>query len=447
MAMATAVANARNSAGGFIFDVIGVDLPTPEGRAKVEAVNSGVLPLATTDEELVAAFDSAFRNGSLRATTDNRVYQLADITVVDIHLDVSRHENGMPTVRFDGFKKAIATLGDTMRPGSLIVVETTVPPGTCEKVVRPLVMERLRARGLSEDAILVAHSYERVMPGKEYYRSIVNFWRVFSGTTEAAAVACQAFLTKVIDTERFPLRRLHSTTASETAKVLENSYRATNIAFIAEWGNFAEAVGIDLFEVIDAVRVRPTHSNIRQPGFGVGGYCLTKDPLLAGIGARELFGLDHIDFPFSQRAVEVNAAMSEHSGALLRDAFGGSLSGKRILLLGVSYRSDVADTRYSPSEVFVRAVESEGAMVVSHDPLTTFWQERNQELPAELPAPQGFDAVVFAVAHAEYQTIDLRQWLGTSQPVVLDANNVLTPVQRQALRESGCRSMSVGRGN
>jgi UDP-N-acetyl-D-glucosamine dehydrogenase len=445
-AMAIAVANARDEIGEFLFDVIGVDLPTPEGQSKVDAVNAGKLPLATTDEELVQAFETAVANNTLTATTDPCAYQLADVTIVDIHLDVIRGEDGQPTVRFDGFRKAMSVLGQTMRPGSLVVVETTVPPGTCEYVVRPTIAEALQERGLPEDAILIAHSYERVMPGKEYYRSIVNFWRVFSGTTEAAADACEAFLSKVIHTKEYPLRRLHATTASETAKVLENSYRATNIAFIEEWGQFAESVGIDLFEVIDAVRVRPTHSNIRQPGFGVGGYCLTKDPLLAGIGARELFGIEGMDFPFSSRAVEVNAAMPKRSVEILRQQL-GSIHGKRILLLGVSYRQDVADTRYSPSEVFVNTARAEGAEVVCHDPLVAFWTEQMEHLPSEIPEPHTFDAVVFAVPHREYQEMDVTRWLGDARPLILDANNVLTEEQRLTMRQAGCPMAAVGRGN
>jgi nucleotide sugar dehydrogenase len=283
------------------------------------------------------------------------------------------------------------------------------------------------------------------MPGKEYYRSIVNFWRVFAGTTEAAADACATFLSKVINWRDYPLRRLHSTTASETAKVLENSYRATNIAFIDEWGKFAEAVGVDLFEVIDAVRDRPTHNNIRQPGFGVGGYCLTKDPLLAAVGARELFGTN-VDFPFSSQAVEVNSRMPKHCVELLRKHFGGSLSGRRILLLGVSYRQDVADTRFSPSEVFVHAARADGAEVVCHDPLIAFWPELNVKLPSDIPNASGFDAIVFAVPHAEYQSLDVAQWLGSTRPLILDANNVLSRKQRETLMQTGCPSAAIGRG-
>jgi nucleotide sugar dehydrogenase len=334
-----------------------------------------------------------------------------------------------------------------MRPGSLVIVETTVPPGTCRSVAAPELGRALAARGLPEHAIHLAHSYERVMPGKEYYRSIVNFWRVYAGETPEAAEACGAFLSQVINVRDYPLTRLHSTVASETAKVLENSYRAVNIAFIEEWARFAEAAGIDLFEVVDAIRMRPTHSNIRQPGFGVGGYCLTKDPLFAAAAAGELFGRDDLCFPFSAQAVEVNARMPLRTLSRVRELLGGSIRGKRLLLAGVSYRNDIGDTRYSPSETFARAAETEGAEVVAHDPLVSFWPEMDRELPAALPCPAGFDAVVFAVPHREYTGLDLESWLQAARPLMFDANRVLGAAQRAAARRLGCRIAAIGAGD
>jgi UDP-N-acetyl-D-glucosamine dehydrogenase len=444
-AMATAVASACDREGNPYFDVIGVDLPTAEGAAKVEAINRGELPLTTTDAELLAAFAKTRQTGNLRATIDPGAYERADVTVVDIHLDVLRHD-AVPSVNFDGFRRAIRVLGERMRPGSLVMVETTVPPGTCERVVAPELAAALRRRGLPEDAILLAHSYERVMPGRDYFRSIVDFWRVYAGATPQAAEVCAAFLSKVIHVDRYPLTRLHSTTASETGKVLENSYRAVNIAFIEEWGRFAEAVGIDLFEVIDAVRMRPTHSNMRQPGFGVGGYCLTKDPLLAAIASRDLFCRSDISFPFSQQAVAVNDRMPLRTLEEVRRRLGGSLAGQKLLLLGVSYRQDVGDTRYSPSEIFVRAAEAEGAAVSCHDPLVTFWPELDREVTGPLPPAKDFDAVIFAVPHEEYRGIDLASWLDNSRPLLFDANNVLTAAQREAARLLECPIGSIGRG-
>jgi nucleotide sugar dehydrogenase len=444
-AMAAAIAGARRQDGSPCFNVIGVDLDNDEGNAKVDQINAGGLPVATTDRKLVEAVEGAHARGNLVATTDEAAYTLASVTVVDVPLDLIETDEG-PSVSFDTFRAAIRTLGQLMPVGSLVVVETTVPPGMSEKVVAPELATALAERDLPPDALLVAHSYERVMPGDQYLDSIVNFWRNYAGLTDEAADACEAFLSQVVNVEEYPLTRLHSTTACETAKVLENSYRATTIALMEEWGRFAEAVGVDLFEVISTIRRRPTHSNMRQPGFGVGGYCLTKDPLLGAVSARELFGLDGVEFPFSSLAVKINKQMPVVSLDMVDAMLDGGIDGKTLLLLGVSYRQDVADTRYSPSEVFVLGARERGANVICHDPLVTRWAELDMPVETDIPSPDGVDALVFAVPHQEYAALDFRSWLNGSRPVVLDANAVLSDAQRNLLREIGCRVGSIGRG-
>jgi nucleotide sugar dehydrogenase len=443
-AMALAVASARDERGMPRFSVVGLDLPTPLGQERIDALNRGEFPFRTSDPALAAAAAATRRAGNLTATSDPATLARADVVVVDVHLDVGV-EGKEAAVDFAPFRAAVLTVGTHVRPGALVIVETTVPPGTCERVVAPELAGAMRARGLPEDAVLLAHSYERVMPGEDYLASITNFWRVYSGRTPEAADACERFLSQVINVRDFPLTRLASTTASETAKVLENSFRATNIAFIEEWGRFAEAVGIDLFEVIEAIRVRPTHCNIRQPGFGVGGYCLTKDPLFAGIAARDLFGRPDLEFPFSQMAVRVNARMPLVTVERLRTVL-GDLAGKRVLLMGVAYRPEVADTRYSPAQTFVEEMRRRGAVVLVHDPLVTDWPELQTTVASELPAASALDAVVMAVPHRAYRELDLAAWLGGARPVFLDANAVLTPAQRRALRAAGCPLHAIGEG-
>jgi nucleotide sugar dehydrogenase len=227
---------------------------------------------------------------------------------------------------------------------------------------------------------------------------------------------------------------------------MENSYRATNIAFVEEWARFAEAVGVNLFEVVDAIRMRPTHANIRQPGFGVGGYCLTKDPLFAGIGARVLYDRKDLAFPFSEQAVAVNAEMPLVSLARLEALLGGRLEGKRILLAGVAYRPDVGDTRYSPSRIFAAAANEKGATVVPHDPLVGYWPELDVEVASDLPSASSVDAVVFAVAHREYAELDMGRWLSGARPAILDANRVLSAAQRAAVERAGCAFAAIGEG-
>lgn len=444
-AMALAVANARDSEGLPYFNVIGVELPTSEGLSRVESLNSGRFPFKNNDSKIVKALSEAYSMGNLIATTAVDVYSLASVTIVDVNLDVS-YVGGNPTLVFNGFRSAIRTVGKYMPPGSLIIIETTVPPGTCKKVVASELETAMKERSLPEDSILLAHSYERVMPGNSYFDSIVNYWRVYAGHTPEAADACEAFLSKVINVKSYPLTRLNSTTASETAKVLENSYRAANIAFIEEWSRFAEAVGIDLFEVISAISQRPTHSNIRKPGFGVGGYCLTKDPLFARIAACELYEMTDLRFPFCSQAVTINNAMPLTTLDRVQAMLGGKLYDKTILLCGVSYRPDVRDTRNSPSEVFIVHALTRGARVICHDPLVDYWPELNIKVSSEFPPPQDIDAIVFAVPHAEYSKLKLVNWLNGATPIIFDANNVLSKAQRAALRTAGCKVASIGRG-
>lgn len=444
-AMAAAIADAREANGNACFDVVGIDLPIAVGRARIAAINAGRFPFETTDAALEEAIRRGRNSGNLRASSDPSEYETADIVVVDVHLDVDFSANP-PTAKFAGFIEAIRTLGQRIPPGTLVLIESTVPPGTTSKIALPEIHHRLRERGMDVNSVLLAHSYERVMPGCNYLRSVTNCCRVYAGTTDRAADACKHFLQKIINTADYPLTRLTRPIESETAKLMENSFRATNIAFIEEWARFAERTGIDLGAVVSAIRMRPTHCNIMRPGFGVGGYCLTKDPLLAGVGAREVLGINDLAFPFSEAAVATNRKMPRATLAMLGEAL-GSIDGKRILLLGASYREDVADTRYSPSATFLIWAEEQGAKVDIHDPLVDIFDEIARPVRRVLSNPAGYDAVVFAVAHKAYQALAPSAWLGNERPLIVDANMVLTQDQIAAFRAAGCAVKVIGRGD
>ncbi|HMU82473.1 MAG TPA: nucleotide sugar dehydrogenase [Leptospiraceae bacterium] len=447
-AMSVAVSEAADPQGNPRFNVVGIDLPGPRGERVIRSLNEGKFPAETDDANLVAATSRAYRRGNLVATADAEAFRLASVVIVDINLDLGpTSADGEPFVDFSGLRAAIRTFATRISPDCLVLVETTVPPGTCAHVVAPEIRACFAERGLDPDSFLLAHSYERVMPGNQYLSSITNFWRVFAGYNEAAARKCEEFLLTVVNAEDFPMSRMDTITASETAKVLENSYRATNIAFIEEWGRFAESVGVDLFQVLDAIRMRPTHNNIRQPGFGVGGYCLTKDPLFARFSATTIFKRPELDFPFSRRAVAVNNQMPLVSVGRLTGMFGGDLRGRKVLLLGVSYRPDVGDTRYSASEIFARALVEAGASVVYHDPLVHDWPEMNAVVLQKLPPASGFDAIVLAVAHREYRDFDFASWIGENRPKILDTNNVLSRAQIESLVARQHEVKSIGRGS
>jgi len=444
-AMATAVAAAKDNNGLAYFNVVGIDLPTKQGQYRVDKINQCEFPYTTSDENLLSVFKQSCENGCLTATTNIDIYAEAEIIIVDIQLDIP-YLDDEPQLQLESFRIAIESIGQKVKEGTLIIIETTVPPGTCEKVVVPILEMELRKRGLNSKNIHIAHSYERVMPGEDYLASIIDYWRVFAGYTQQAGDICEAFLSKVINVNDYPLTRLSSTTASETAKVMENSYRAANIAFIDEWTKFSEAVGIDLFEIVSAIKKRPTHSNIRFPGLGVGGYCLTKDPTFAPAAARQLFAKD-LDFPFSELTVRTNNNMPLHTVERLKKLLSGSLQDKKILICGVSYRQDVGDTRYSPSEMLVRELVSGGANIQLHDPYVEHWDEMELSVSNEILISQDLDAIVFAVPHKAYQTMDLAKMVKTNLTVILDANCVFNKLQRDHVREKGLRIESIGIGN
>jgi nucleotide sugar dehydrogenase len=227
---------------------------------------------------------------------------------------------------------------------------------------------------------------------------------------------------------------------------MENTYRAANIALIDEWGVFAENVGIDIFEIIEAIRDRPTHSNMRQPGFGVGGYCLTKDPYFGQIANDAFFKSEQIKFPFANMAMEINQKMPLRNLSRILELVNKKPEKITMLMLGVTYRSEVGDTRHSASEIFYRAARELGIEVLVHDPFVKHWHELDKEIFSILPSPQGVDILVFAVPHNFYANIQFDVWLDGWCGVVYDCDKVLAAAQKDYLLRNGCKYKCVGSG-
>lgn len=444
-AMCVAVASSKDNQGQCYFDVIGLDLPTKEGNHRVDSINNGIFPFQNNDKKLTKELSKSHKQGNLVATTNSDVLKIADIVVIDIHLDINFRSHP-PKANFKNFKKSIIQISQLIKPKTLLVLETTVPPGTCDEIVLPLLRRGMIKRGLTDKDLYFAHSYERVMPGPDYLNSIKNYWRVYSGANKLSEKKCREFLSKIIDVKKYPLRLLSSLKASETAKILENSYRAANIAFIDEWGDFAEKIGIDMFEILSAIRERPTHSNIRQPGFGVGGYCLTKDPLFPFVTINKFYQHLNFSFPILKMISKINTQMPLRNLNRIEKIIDKSLKDKKILIMGVTYKSDVGDTRYSATETFYKEALKKGATITIHDPYIEYWPELNLKVNLFLPDPGIFDIIIFCVPHAPYKTLDILKWLKNSKPVIYDCDNVISKKNTQDLRNRGYKIFSTGRG-
>jgi UDP-N-acetyl-D-glucosamine dehydrogenase len=403
--MSIVCANALNED----YAVIGVDLADKNNYWKIKGINDGVFPIESSDPKVEKLFKKSKIKNNLYATWDPYAYTKADIIIVDINLDVEKQSTKWKDlegydVNLNNFKKAIKTIGQNCKENVLILVETTVPPGTCEKIVKPIVEKELMKRDLEFNDACIAHSYERVMPGPNYVDSIQNFYRVYSGINKKSADRAEVFLKTIISTKKYPLTRLEGTNATEMAKVLENSYRAMNIAFMVEWSRFAEEANVDIYEVVKAIRMRPTHSNMMLPGIGVGGYCLTKDPLLASWSKKFLFNSDS-GLGQSEKGVMINDKMPQYAFEYLKNKVNFELSNKKVLLLGVSYLNDVGDTRYSPVELFYDCLVNEKAIVKMHDPFVSYWTEKDLTVENDLEKLifENYDIIVISTGHSKYR--------------------------------------------
>lgn len=417
-AMAVAVALAKDTEGKPLYNVIGLDLDNPLGQTRIDKINQGFFPLESEDAKLNRATQQVFGQGNLRATANRETICDADVVVVDIPLDVNALDSDNPRANLEGYAEAIGQTISLMKNGSLLLVETTVPPGTCERIIEPLIKK-------SAKTIHLAYSYERVMPGKDYLDSIINFWRVYAANSVQASESCKEFLSSVINVMDFPLTQLHSLTAAEMAKVLENSYRANTIAFMDEWGKLAQKLGVDLFKVVEAIRVRPTHSNIRQPGFGVGGYCLTKDPLFPLISINQIFEIKELEMPFCRQTVVTNLRMPEQVFDLLISLGAGPQ--EVLLILGLSYRQDVGDVRYSPSLYFAKKYKKMFREIWGTDPYVASLEDSEIRVCPLEAVPHEITSVVLAVKHQLYAGYDWHAFLSGHQSIkyVIDANSVL----------------------
>ncbi len=429
--MSLVVANSPNND----FAVIGIDLPTPASYWKIQEINTGPFPVLSSDPKVEQFYQEAKSRGNFMATANPYAYSLADVVVVDINLDVQKVSGSQKaledfSVDLSAFKKACESIAGLCKEDVLILVETTVPPGTCRHIVKPILDEAFTRRQLPLNYRL-GHSYERVMPGPNYIDSIQNFYRVYSGIDAASEESVEAFLRKVIKTDEYPLTKLGDTTATEMAKVLENSYRAMNIAFIEEWGEFAEEAKVNLYEIVQAIRMRPTHKNMMLPGLGVGGYCLTKDPLMASWAKQTIFNSPK---PLKQsvNAVKINDQMPLRVVSLMDQAF-GDLKDKRVLMLGVSYLNDVGDTRYTPIELLYDELTHRGATMVLHDAFVPVWEERGLTVSTDLSEVlnEHYDVIAVTTMHSEYkQTPLIANYLKSHpQTALVDAWGVLDLAQ------------------
>jgi nucleotide sugar dehydrogenase len=478
--MAAVIADSTDDSGKPTKFVIGMQRPSTRSYWKIPLIQRGIAPMRSEDPEVEKIIHRCVvEKESLTASYTYQALTLADVVVVDVQCDYIKESlNNVSTgyVQMEDLEKALEITGELIPPTAMVLIETTVPPGTTEQVAYPLMKKAFKKRGITSEPLL-AHSYERVMPGKDYVSSIRNFWRVCSGVNPESRERVVKFLTDVLDTKNFPLTVLERPIESETAKIVENSFRASILAFLNEWSLFAERNGVDLVKVIQAIKVRPTHSNIIFPGPGIGGYCLPKDGGLAVWAYKHLLGFEDDLFKITPAAININDERALHVPQLARDALrnmGKYIAASKVTILGASYREDVGDTRYSGSEVIIRRLVEMGAEICVHDPYVDHWWEfeaqetyptpgksrsrffRSQKKLSEMRmepdldiALENADVVIFAVRHKQFLNLAPAHVVkAAGGPLaVIDCFGILDDEKIKEYFQLGCEVKGLGRGH
>ena len=387
--------------------VVGLDV-SPE---RMDQLNAGESYIEDVPSSLVAKLVEA---GTLRATTDFDV--LGEVDAISICVPTPLGKTRDPDISY--IAAVCEELGPRIRPGQVVVLESTTYPGTTREVILPV----LEAGGLrvGHDFFL-AFSPERVDPGREDYTT-KNTPKVMGGITPACVEVATALYETAIDT----VVPVSSPEAAEMVKLLENTFRSVNIGLVNEVLLMCDKLGLDAWEVIDAAATKPFGYMRFTPGPGLGGHCIPIDPLYLSWKMKSL----NYTARFIDLASEVNTGMPQFWVDRVQDALNGekkAVNGARVLILGIAYKRDIQDVRESPALDIIRLLEEKGAHVEYHDPHVPSFVEDGarmhsvEDLDAALAAA---DVVVVVTDHSAYDWDDV----ASKARVVVDTRHVL-PVQ------------------
>jgi len=361
------LALAAASAG---YNVSGVDSDTE----KVSQINSGNSPIEDiSNKEISALIDS----GSYRCLT------LADATpaaeVILICVPTPLNSDHKPDLSY--LISAIEALGKVLAPGVLVIVESTIQPGTTRNLLVPILE---KVSGLKRDQFLVAYSPERIDPANKSWK-IDNTPKLVAGLTDKAAQKAKDFYSKFIN----QVDICDSLEVAETAKLLENSFRLVNISFINELAIFCQKIGIDINDVVKAASTKPYGFMPFYPSVGVGGHCIPVDPLYLANAAKEAGAPTR----FIELADQINLEMPNYFVGRANEILGG-LKGKKVLVVGVAYKPNVADVRETPVASLIAGLEKSGASVSWHDDLVKSWNNKTS-----VAITNQYDLAIIATPH------------------------------------------------
>ena len=372
--------------------VIGLD----SNSDTVERLNSGISHIEGVSSSDIA---TAIKNGNFRATTEASSISESDIVVIAVPTPLTNDRK--PDLSF--IEAACKTIGNSLVKPALIINESTSFPGTLRNFIKPLV-EKHSKNKLEH---LYAISPERVDPGRTEWNQ-KNTPRLFAGLTKEATERTREFYSTFCDN----LVEVSSPEVAEAAKLFENTFRQVNIALVNEFAVISHALGISVHETLDAANTKPYGFMKFNPSAGVGGHCIPVDPSYLAYASAE----KGVRATFIERANEVNLVMPKYIVERVKADNKGTLNGKRVQVVGISYKPDVADVRETPAELVILALEKEGALVSWHDPIVKRWNGKDSD------ALGGSEIAIVVTLHS---IMDEKQVL-ESAPYVFDTTGKIS---------------------
>ncbi len=390
------------------FQVVGVDIKSD----RVQKINAGKNPIEGREPGLSDLLATVVQKGTFRAETKYQALKKADIILIDVETPVG--DDHIPA--YQALRSVCRSLGAVLQKGSLVIVESTIAPGTVMGLVAPL-LEQMSGLVLNRDFFLGACP-ERVMPGK-LLSNLASMSRVCGGSTPDTASVMQALYRYIVGAD---LDQSDIITA-ELTKTTENAYRDVQIAFANEVAKICEVNGADVWRVRELVNKSPGRQML-FPGAGVGGHCIPKDPWLLAYSAAGAY--QPVLIPAAR---QVNTSMPGHVLSLLQEGLneaGLSIKDAVVAVLGYAYLEESDDTRNSPSEVLAALLNQQGAQVRIHDPWVAGYQGDLETVV------RGVDALVLMVAHQAYRKMNLDEILSWMRhPVIVDGRHILDVGQVQ----------------
>jgi UDP-N-acetyl-D-mannosaminuronic acid dehydrogenase len=413
--------------------VIGVQRRSERSGWKIDVLNKGLSPFDGQEPGLADLIGRVVEKGTFRVTDDISVCKDADVILIDVQTPTDTRR----VPEYLSLREVSTSVGQYMKKGALVVIESTVAPGTTQNIVQPI-LEETSGLKAGQDFYL-AFSYERVMPGR-LLEIMVDFPRVVGGIDARSTELAVELYGTIVKQEITATDVL----TAELAKTVENAYRDVNIAFANEMALICESLGVDVYEMRELINARPDR-HMHLPGAGVGGHCLPKDTYLLRFGVKE-YGARDVDTGMITLARNINDAMPDHMARLVEEALaeaGRELKGARVAVLGIAYLEDSDDIRNTPAEPLIHTLRGRGAWVVAHDPYV--WGYEGEELTRDLgKALRGADCLALVTKHQMYFELDLghvKALMGT--PVIVDGRNVFSA---QACREAGFVYRGIGKG-